>query len=237
MTLYIALCDDEIEDLKSEEALIKSVLPGDIDWKIDTFSSSNEMLASGRIHQMVFLDVEMDGINGIEAAEKIHQKNPHCLIFFVTHHEDYMDEALNKHAFRFWTKPISKTRLIYGIQSAVREIQTYRKVITVTVAKNIVKIPLTDIVCLYHHDRFTYIITSKQEYRTYDAFHAVTKQLDAGCFAETHGSCYVNLNYVTEYSKTKVKCECEGKQYLLDISKRKYASFEMKFKEWSCGLQ
>ena len=117
MTLYIALCDDEKVDLIKERELLENVLSSisyNIKWEIDMFTSSKDMLKSEKIYNLVFLDVEMEGLNGIETAEALHKMSPSILIFFVTHHEDYMDEALNKHAFRFWTKPISKTRLIYG---------------------------------------------------------------------------------------------------------------------------
>lgn len=240
MTLYIAICDDEMTDLMQEKELIESVLPSvssNTKWEIDTFTSSKDMLKSQKTYNMIFLDVEMDGMNGIETAETLHKKSPISLIFFVTHHEDYMDEALNKHAFRFWTKPISETRLMYGIQSAIKEIGTYRRSITVTVAKKTVKIFLKDIIYIYHSNRLTYIITTSGTYETRDTFQSVIEQLTDECFVETHASCYVNLNYVSDYDKTDVICTYNGKSYKAFISTRKYAAFNKRFREWSGELQ
>lgn len=236
MTIRIAVCDDETEDLRREAELIESVLPDNMDWEIDTFSDSDDMLASDKIYQMVFLDVEMGGINGIETAGRIHQKSPRCFIYFITYHENYMDDALNKHAFRFWTKPLSKTRLIYGIQSALKEMRANRTVVT-TSEKNRIEIPLRDIIYVYHSNRLTNIITARKEIKTYDTFQNITKQLDRDCFAQTHGSYYVNLNYVTEYNKTDIVCRCNDKEYTVYISKRKYAEFDKKFKKWSSELR
>ncbi|MDO5396792.1 MAG: response regulator, partial [bacterium] len=100
MTLYIALCDDELSDLADERELIEKVLPkvaNGNEWRIDIFTSPELMIKSEQTYNMVFLDVEMDGLSGIETAEAIHEKSPVCSIFFVTHHEDYMDEALDNH--------------------------------------------------------------------------------------------------------------------------------------------
>lgn len=240
MVLYIALCDDETNDLMQEKELIERILPSVLSnskWEIDIFTSSEDMLNSSKIYNIIFLDVEMDGLNGIKTAEALHKKSPLGLIFFVTHHEDYMDEALDNHAFRFWTKPISEARLVYGIQSAIKKLNTYRRNISVTVKKKLVKILLKDIIYIYHNNRMTYIVTTNDITETHDTFQSVIEQLTDDCFFETHASCYVNLNYVTDYNKTDIICEYDGKIYRPFISTRKYSAFNKRFREWSGDLQ
>ena len=236
--LSIAICDDDLLDLEDEKRLIEDVLSEqNKHWEIDAFTSPSELLQASKNYHVVFLDVEMDDLNGIETAEAIHTKSPECLIFFVTNHEDYMDEALNKHAFRFWTKPINRARLIYGIQSANRELDSRRKSIIVNVNKISTKIYMSDILYIYHSGRFTYIVTKKGEIKTSDTFRNVSEQLTDECFAESHASCYVNLNYVSDYNKTDIICEYDGKKYNAYISTRKYSAFNKRFREWSSELQ
>lgn len=240
MALCIALCDDEMTDLINEKNLIEKVMPSVADntkFEIDIFTSSQDMLNSNKIYNMIFLDVEMDGLNGIETAETLHKKSPSSLIFFVTHHEDYMDEALDNHAFRFWTKPISETRLAYGIQSAIKRLNTYKRSIAVTVSKKTVKILLKDIIYIYHHNRLTYIVTTNERIETYDTLRSVTEQITDDCFFQTHASCCVNLNYVTDYNKTDIICEYKGKIYKPYISVRKHSAFSKRFREWSGELR
>ena len=185
--LSIAICDDDAFDLEEEKSLIAEVANyKNKHWEIDTFSSPIEMLKSSKIYHIVFLDVEMDDINGIETAEAIHTKSPECLIFFVTNHEDYMDQALNKHAFRFWTKPINKTRLIYGIQSAINELNSRYTFITINVNKTATKIYMSDILYVYHSGRCTYIVTTYGEIQTYETFQNVVCQLSEIYFFESH---------------------------------------------------
>lgn len=240
MILYIALCDDEMNDLIHEKELIERVIPSvsvAIKWEIDIFVSSKDMLNSDKIYNMVFLDVEMDGLNGIKTAEALHKKSPATLIFFVTHYEDYMDEALDNYAFRFWTKPISETRLVYGIQSAIRRIAHNKRNIVVTVAKKKIRILVKDIIYICHNDRFTHIVTTNGTIETYDTLQNVVKQLTDEYFIATHASCYVNLNYVSDYNKTDIICEYNGKIYKPYISTRKYSAFNKRFREWSGELQ
>jgi DNA-binding LytR/AlgR family response regulator len=236
MTLYIAICDDETVDLIQEKEMIERVMPsvtGSVNWEIDTFTSSQEMLNSSKTYNMIFLDVEMDGLNGIKTAKALHKKSPISLIFFVTHHEDYMDEALDNYAFRFWTKPINETRLRYSLKSAIKKIASYKKSISVTSSKKTVKILLRNIIYIYHCGRNTHIVTTDETIETYDTFQSVAEQLPYDNFAATHASCYVNLNYVSDYDKRDIICEHNGKIYKPYISTRKYSAFNKRFREWS----
>lgn len=240
MKLYIALCDDDISDIERERELIESTLTElseDISWEIDAFTSSEDMLNSGKTYSMIFLDVQMNGMNGIETAEELHKLSPVSLIFFVTHHEDYMDEALDSHAFRFWTKPINRTRLIYGIKSAVKKLGMYRRQVSIVIDKKCEKIPLKDIIYVYHSRRATYIVTTDKTYETNHTFKSVTNQLTDDCFVITHASCCVNMNYVSDYNKSDIICSYNEKKYRAFISTRRYAAFNKRFKEWSCGLR
>ncbi len=83
------------------------------------------LLQSDTVYDIIFLDIEMAEMDGISLAEKISITNKSCLFFFVTNYEAYFDNASNVRPFRFWTKPIDRRRLVYGIDSAIQEL--YKK--------------------------------------------------------------------------------------------------------------
>lgn len=143
---------------------------------------------------IIFLDVEMGNFNGIKVAEKLHSINENCLIFFVTNYEVYMDTALNQHAFRFWIKPLVKSRLVYGIKSAMNELEASCKYITVIVNSTNIKIIVNDIVYIYSENRKTYIVTRRGNIATTSTLKSVIEQLsEYDGFCKSHGSFYVNL--------------------------------------------
>lgn len=232
--LSIAVCDDDAIDIQRTVRLLEEILPRfEEKYSISTFSNSKQMLTAHQKFLIVFLDIEMEGLNGIQTAEEIHRQNRDCLIFFVTNHEDYMDAALNKHAFRFWTKPINKARLIYGLESAMIEIGSKLQSIAVLTGRESVKISVHEIICVYHRGRQTYIITVNGEMKTYQTYKSIAEQLVQSYFIVTDKSCIVNMNYVFDYNKEEIICSYEGKEYTASLSRRRYKDFDIGFKKWS----
>lgn len=235
--MRIAICDDEREVLNSEYELIKSVISEkNIFCKIDMFTSSQIFLTSEKSYDIVFLDIEMNGVNGIKLAEHIHRINSQCLIFFVTNYETYMDEALNKHAFRFWTKPIDKDRLIYGINSALKEINDRKIKIKVSIDDYEIDIDACNIIYLFTQEKKIHIITTRGEITARGIFEKVTEPLEScDYFYKCHNSYYVNFNYIRSYTSNSILCMSDGVKYDVYMSRRKYSSFRKEFMEWIGG--
>lgn len=60
---------------------------------------------------VIFMDVEMPGLNGIECAKRIQDINPKVVVIFATGHEEYMPEAFELYAFDYITKPFNIQRI------------------------------------------------------------------------------------------------------------------------------
>lgn len=234
MTLYIAICDDDKYAINNESKLIRDVLEEkQIVYHVDTFNSPRELLKSNTKYNIVFLDIKMDQINGIETAERIRSFNKDCLFFFVTNYRKYLDEALNQHAFRFWTKPIDRRRLISGIDSALKEIRRENQFIYINARSSDVKLYIDNIIYMYVQNRKTHIFTTKGEIIISAAYQTVFNQLkEYENFFETHRSYCVNLNYITGFDKYKIYCSYDKKNYEIYLSRRKYEEFQKKIVRW-----
>lgn len=234
--LKIAICDDDSNALEAEKNQIdRAVSACGAECEITVFNDPKQLLENPEKIDLCFLDVEMEGFNGIETAEFLHKKTPGCLIFFVTNHECYMDDAMNKHAFRFWTKPMDDRRLCYGIESAIKELRSRKKFLKITVNKKPVNILQKNIIFACTENRVTKIVTVDGEIETKDLFKNVKQQLTLDCFCEVHASYYINMNYVTGYTPSTVTCRHSDKSYNIMMSKRKAAAFLKNFAKWSGG--
>lgn len=237
MNLRIAICDDEKYTLENEYDIISSVLSEEnIDNTINLFNSPEELLNSEMTYDIVFLDIEMGDLNGIKVAESIHDFNNECFIFFVTNHEAYLDDALNQHAFRFWIKPLERHKLIYGINSVIKEIEGTNQYITIKNNLKEVKVYVQSIIYVYAYNNKVYLVTTKGEIETTDTYKDVFEKLKKyNFFCESQRAHCINFKYVKNYNKDRVYCAYRDKIYEVYFSRRKYDDFNKSFLEWIGG--
>ena len=235
--LDIAICDDNSNELQKEYDLISEVLDEKgLACTIDTFGDPKKLLSEEKAYDIVFLDIEMGEISGMKTAEQIRIINKNSMIFFVTNHGGYIEEAFNEHPFRFWTKPIDKHKLIYGIDSALKELKAAGMYITITTGSQKQQIPAKNILCIFTENKQLNIMTLKGHFTVSDTYKNIYEQLKVcNSFCEICRGICVNLYYVIDYTNKQVICGCGAQKYSFDISRRKYNNFHKSFIEWAGG--
>lgn len=123
MNLLIA--DDENLELKVLEKTIKKFFLNEL----DIFMASNGKQAVGIVENtdinIALLDIEMPGMNGIELAKLIREKNHDCIIIFITAYDrfEYAIEAMHIKAFDYLLKPWKEEKLTGLISEAISSIK------------------------------------------------------------------------------------------------------------------
>ena len=102
--MQIAICDDEVSMVQILEEKIKKLLP---DAVIDKYLSGDELIASGSKPDILFLDIQMPGMDGMETAKVLRQDNEDMILIFVTAAEEYVFQAFDVAAFHYLVKPFS----------------------------------------------------------------------------------------------------------------------------------
>lgn len=126
MKYKIAICDDEISDIHIlERHLVNYQMMNDVDFDISTYTSSSEFVAKYNqqgLFDLLFLDVEMPEINGIEVAEKIRALPDRNLqIIYISYYPGYMRDSFHVHAYNYLEKPITTQALYPAIDQFLRE--------------------------------------------------------------------------------------------------------------------
>ena len=104
--LRIAVCDDDINDLKKAVSYLKKFLSdNDTEYSVVQFSDGTQLLESSDRYDILFLDIEMKHSNGINVAETLRSRNIDTPIVYITSYTDYWRRAFKVHAFGFITKP------------------------------------------------------------------------------------------------------------------------------------
>jgi len=111
------------------------------------FSSTREFLdAFDRIKfPIVFMDIYMDGADGIDAASRLREIDKNCLLIFMTSSTEFMPQAFSVHAFEYITKPIVPERIFKVLRDALEILDAAPKYIQLTSGRRTVAVFLRDI--------------------------------------------------------------------------------------------
>lgn len=127
MNLLIA--DDENLELKVLEKTVKKYFVDEL----EIFTAGNGRKASQICDEVkpdiALLDIEMPGMNGIELAKYIKEKNTECIIIFITAYDrfDYAIEAMHIKAFDYLLKPWKEEKLCELINTAIENVRSMQK--------------------------------------------------------------------------------------------------------------
>lgn len=124
--MKIAVCDDE---RVFREQIAKCIYRVSIDFDIDDFSSGDDLINSENDYDIIFLDIDMPGISGIETAEKLRERGSEAEIIFLTSHIEYVYEAFKVRAFRFLQKPVDQEKFDEAFRNAVANCSVKEKIV------------------------------------------------------------------------------------------------------------
>ncbi len=75
-------------------------------------------MESDQNYDILFLDIDMDGMNGIETAKILREKDKNVKIIYVTSYAEYVNYAFAVHAFAYLLKPVSQEQVKAQVQEA-----------------------------------------------------------------------------------------------------------------------
>ncbi len=107
---------------------------------------------------VVFLDIEMPVLTGIEAAPKIKQISPESAIIFCTAYDDFAIKAFDLSASDYLLKPVSTERLKQALDKIIPA--TTSPSISFNHGKDLVNLSINDIYCFISEDKITYMYCS-----------------------------------------------------------------------------
>ena len=113
MELRFAVVEDRLPDAQRLESLLRLAFGGGQPLVCDHYESGDAFLAAfpSKNYQVVFLDICMEGTNGIETARILRRADPDLLLVFVTSSPEYVWDAFPVHPFDYLLKPYREEKL------------------------------------------------------------------------------------------------------------------------------
>lgn len=118
MKLRALLVDDESPARKELRYLLKPFSEIQIVGEADNALEALELI-NNLEYSVVFLDIEMPGLQGIELAKQLQERGNSPAIIFITAHEEFAVEAFSVNALDYLLKPINSKRLEQALQKVI----------------------------------------------------------------------------------------------------------------------
>ncbi|MDD6195005.1 MAG: LytTR family DNA-binding domain-containing protein [Lachnospiraceae bacterium] len=225
--MKIAIVDDDIFWRQKAEYVIDSFLGIDVP-SVDTYANGESFLHADTFYDLVFMDIEMERVDGLSASKTYKEKYPDVYVILLTTHTEWVTKGYEVNAFRY----IFKEHMSQKIPEALRDYQMIvEKERTVTV--NVVglgemPIHIKNIVYITTDRRNIRIHTKTKDYISSAGMQEMEDELAPYGFFRTHKSFLVNICEVDAFDKRDIWMKDKSIAYM---SSRKYAEFKVAYLE------
>lgn len=205
--LKIAVCDDSGADRQALCGMVRRWADAsERRVQISGFPSAESFLfayAEKRTADIILLDVEMAGMDGISLAKRIRREGGRAEIVFVTSHFEFIAEGYEVDALHYLVKPVSEQKLCEVLDRAAGRLAAEPPSVVVTCGGETVKIYEADILYVESFAHYIEIHTRAGVYRIKESIAAFEAKLSPD-FYRAHRSYIINLKAVERILRASV---------------------------------
>lgn len=151
---------------------------------------------------VLFLDIEMGNMSGVELAKRLRQAGAGLQIVFITGYMEYIAEGYDVEALHYLIKPVTGGKLNTVLDRAVERLKMRENTLTLTLADGVVRLSLYEIRYLEVQKNYV-TLHAGEEYSVKRTLNELAEELDES-FYRIHRSYIVNLRFVKRISRTEV---------------------------------
>lgn len=225
--MKIAVCDDE---KVQRELIVRSTRQYFSDRKvpvqIQEYSSAEQLMFQYDLHSdidIVLLDIQMEGMDGIALAKYLRNKNEGLSIIFITAMTDYIYEGFQVNAINYLLKPYEEEKLFACFDKAVEECSKQEELLVLRVDKELLKIKKNHILRAESDGHYVQLVTSDHNYRMKKSMKELEQELSEQHFLKISRSDIINLLGI-ERITTKEITLMNGDKLLVPKGKHKEIS-------------
>lgn len=209
--IRIAICDDEIKMREILEEKVRKHCP---EADIDLLQSGEELLSMNPPPEILFLDIGMPKMNGMEAARAFRKKNKNTVLIFVTALAEYVFQAFDVGAFHYLVKPFTDEKFAEIFRAAVEQcrkiaVQPIKEERYIWVKRKGIrtKVFLDDIQYAEVYNRKIILHKTDGDVEYYGKMSELEKAAGEDFF-RPHRAYLVNLRHVVRYDAATISLEC-----------------------------
>lgn len=207
MKYKIAICDDDAQQREYVQEIVTAWAKKNrhlVDLKL--YAEAKPFLfdyAEEKDFDILLLDIEMPGINGIELAKIVRTDNSTVQIIFVTGYYDYFSDGFDVSALHYLIKPVTERKLFPVLDKAADNLSYRQRSVLIATTDADIKVSLADITYVESENVHIIVHTVSGNYRTRISLAKFAEQLD-DTFVKVHRSFVVGLKYIKKITRTEI---------------------------------
>lgn len=210
--IHIAICDDDsMLTSQVQEFITRYKKDRKEEISCDLYYNGESLISEDKEYDIIFLDIKMDKMDGIETAKRLRKKDKTVEIIYLTSYAGLTREALSVHAFEYLEKPVTQEQIYCQLDEVLEKI--FRKkmneeykyhIIAFNAGKNSIRFSIDDIFYFERVDRKVKAVTKKGNFMLYETITSIEEKLHQYDFVTPHQSFVVNINNMQDYVKDEI---------------------------------
>lgn len=229
--LVIGICDDEQKSIEITKEYCEKVSQElGIEFSYRLFTSGEEVLKCDETIDILLLDIEMDGMNGIETMHILEDMHIIRNILFVSGYTDYIHESFGTKTKGFVCKPIEYSRIKKEIEKAIAYIKKdiNKQAVEANVGGQLILIDTENIMYIQGEGRYVRIITNNVSYLATENIKVWEEKLANSSMQRVHKSYIVNFKFVSSIVGTELVLKDNTK---LPIGRKYYKTVKEQYRD------
>ena len=211
-----------------KEHLDKYSMQRHVDLDYYDYTSGRDLLASNIKHDIIFMDYQMDGLDGLETSDQLRKKNIDIPIVFLTSYPHVVFDAFKVNAFRFLVKPIDMEKLTDTMDSFLHDLDDSNYILVKTDETN-KRINIKDIVYVEASGKYCYIRDNEDSVLYKGTLAEIEEKLPQDMFFRSHRTYLVGFRHITSHTSTSILFDNNERAL---ISKMKLTAFKKAFTDF-----
>ena len=196
----IAIVDDEDLICSQVETILLNLAKNYcIRVEIDIYNSGNrfrDCLNNGEFYDVVFLDIEMQGLSGLDESTQI---------IYISGKSEYAVEVFDYDPIHFLTKPLTEEKIEKSFKKLMKRLNLEAKAFAYKIGNDVHKVAIKDILYFENEKRKIIIYYKDQKARFYGSLENIEQQFQNCDFLRIHKSYFINRLHVRKFTYETVE--------------------------------
>lgn len=202
--LKVAVCDDEkVFHKEIIDLLRKFQKARKIDIFIDHYENGNTLLKSKQEYDVIFMDYQMEEMDGIETARKLRETNSDSIIIFISAYPSAALDAFEVQTFRFIQKPIGEIKLFKALDDYLKSVD-YDNLLLINTHDSKYKIKMSEIIYLEGDGKYTTVRTKNKSLRVHMNLKQLEVRLPGSKFIRCSKSFVAGFEHISNHDNSSI---------------------------------